>query len=463
MVSGERSSTSIGPSLAGTVPAYPLATRNRGEMAVHSEDIPRIGPTLRDPAESGWLARGRGLLSPSDSVGVEAPGRLKQRETTMRAATAGIIRRVRLLSLLGTLSLAAGIASADEPKAGKKVELKPVFDEDFKTFALPRFKQVTPGQVDADVVAGTTTLSPGVVWVRPAQAGYRAKFQLKLAFPALAKDGDVSQSDLGFVLSSQHLAVVRLARERKDGKVRGTVTVLKAQPDPAAPGGKREVLPREVPLTGDLADGEWSIQYHHGLVVVARAGTEVARGYLETPGAAVIGINWDQAQATLTCGGMRLDGLPVPAQPKEAQTELQKAARLNQEGMRHYASGEFAEALGPTAAASEIYRKVLGDEHHDTANSYANLATLSVKLGKLAEAQALYERALKARGGAIGTDHPHTGLLQLELGNLMAQQGKAAEARTHYAEALKTYEPAYGPAAKPVEQLRRMIGTLDKK
>ena len=135
----------------------------------------------------------------------------------------------------------------------------------------------------------------------------------------------------------------------------------------------------------------------------------MTRGYLETPGAAVIGINWDQTKSTLTCGGMRLDGTPIPELTKEAQAELQKAAQLNRDAMRHYASGEFAEALGPTAAASEIYRKVLGDGHHDTGNSYANLAALATKLGKPAEAQQFYERALKARGSAIGPAHGDRG------------------------------------------------------
>jgi hypothetical protein len=346
-----------------------------------------------------------------------------------------------LAGVLGTTSAAGPDQGAAPPK---KPAAQAIFDEDFKTLPFERFKRIERGpssEAQFDLNAGTATVRPGALWVRPGFAGFTADYTVDLTFPPLARDGDRTETHLGLVLSDRTGGVVRLLRERKDGKTGGSIDLLKQTPGP-----KGDVLQtlRHFPQPADLADGVWSIHYHHGVVLAKEAGKEAARGYLEADGAAVLGVTWEQIKGPLTCRHMRLDGVLPPAQSKEDQARLQEAARLNDEGMKLYREGKAAEALVPTRKASDVYLKVLGEMHHDSANSFVNMATLLEKTNQPKEARAFYQRALKVRQQVLGATHPGAGLVLFQLGNLMLAQGQRDEARSYYARCLPIYEQAYG-------------------
>jgi hypothetical protein len=355
--------------------------------------------------------------------------------------------------------LALGVPAESEEK-GRANPLKAVFAEDFKTFAVGRFKQLGPGEVDQDLQAGTVTLHPGVRWVRPGVAGFTAEYAVTLDFPSLEKDGDAGGTSFGFVLSNGQIGRVTFSHERKEGKVAGVIDIGKLINDPRAPGGDTEQRLRRHELKGDLPNGKWTIRYHHGLVIVKHGESELARGSFETPGAAVLGVTWDQLQGKLTCKGMTLEGSVPPPRPPNEQAQLQEAAKINQRGIALFNQKKFAEALEPAKQASDIYLKVLGEDHHDTANSFLNVATLLQHVGKLDEAKALFERCLKIRNQVLGADHPETALAHLNLGNVLLAQGKRQDAQKHYAECLAVYRQVLGeehPSTKAlVENLRKL-------
>ncbi len=359
--------------------------------------------------------------------------------------------RIALVAIV----LGAAVNAQEKPPTEA---LKPVFAEDFKTFAINRFKQLGPGEHGQDLQAGTVTLHPGVRWVRPGVAEFTAEYALTLEFPPLEKDGDATGAVFGFVLSNRQIGRVTLSRERKDGKVAAVVDIARLVTDPQ--GADTEQRLRRYELKGDLPNGKWIIRYHRGLVIVKHDGKEIARGSFETPGAAVLGVTWDQLKGKLTCKGMSLDGIVPPQRPPNEQAQLQEAAQINQRGMALYAQKKFAEALEPTKQASDIYLKVLGENHHDTANSFFNIATLLLEIGRFDEAQAMFERCLKLRNVVLGADHPETALVHLNLGNVLMKQGKLVEAQRHYSESLAVYRRVLGedhPSTKAiVEHLRKL-------
>ena len=78
------------------------------------------------------------------------------------------------------------------------------------------------------------------------------------------------------------------------------------------------------------------------------------------------------------------------------------------------------------------------------------LGILYANQGKLAEAEAMYSRALQGREEALGPKHTSTLETVNNLGALYASQGKLAEAEAMYSRALQGYEEALGPQLLPL-------------
>jgi hypothetical protein len=237
----------------------------------------------------------------------------------------------------------------------KALPLTLIFEDDFTTLAfLKKGRLVKPG-AQVRTGAGTVTLSPSaspdtpneMVWMRPALAGFTAVYTVDLEFPPLVKDGEVTETTLGFVLSTKQTGHVRLCRQRMDDKVTSSIQVLKVAADPNAPEGQKEETIREFAQSADLASGLWSLHYQYGLVVVQHAAKEVARGYLGTAGASVIGVNWrvnwHRTQGKLTCRDMRLEGVLPLQLSKEQYAQFREASQLNETGLKLYREGKLTE------------------------------------------------------------------------------------------------------------------------
>ncbi|KAF2110980.1 hypothetical protein BDV96DRAFT_552710 [Lophiotrema nucula] len=124
--------------------------------------------------------------------------------------------------------------------------------------------------------------------------------------------------------------------------------------------------------------------------------------------------------------------------------------------------GKLAEAEAMYSRALQGKEDTLGLKHTSTLNTVNSLGNLYADQGKLSEAEAMYSRALQGREEALGLKHTstldtealglkHTSTLGTfnNLGTLYVDQGKLAEAEAMYSRALQGYEEALGPELLP--------------
>ncbi|KAF2738506.1 HET-domain-containing protein [Polyplosphaeria fusca] len=78
-----------------------------------------------------------------------------------------------------------------------------------------------------------------------------------------------------------------------------------------------------------------------------------------------------------------------------------------------------------------------------------NLGVFYADQGRLAEAEAMYDRALQGKEEALGAKHTSTLETVKNLGTLYKNQGRLAEAEDMYRRALQGYEEAIGPKLLP--------------
>ncbi|MCJ1386317.1 hypothetical protein MMC17_009443 [Xylographa soralifera] len=123
---------------------------------------------------------------------------------------------------------------------------------------------------------------------------------------------------------------------------------------------------------------------------------------------------------------------------------------LDSLGMLYADQGKLAEAEAMYTRALQGTEEALGPKHTST------LSMLFANQGKLAEAEAMYTRALQGYEEALGPKHTSTLSTVNNLGNLYKDQGKLAEAEAMYTRALQGYEHALGP-----ELLRSYLPALN--
>ena len=101
------------------------------------------------------------------------------------------------------------------------------------------------------------------------------------------------------------------------------------------------------------------------------------------------------------------------------------AASLNNLG--YLAAGRWATMPAPghtTKQALAIRRKVLGEEHPDTATSLNNLGSLLQEMGDYAGARPYFEQALAISRKVLGEEHPDTATSLNNLGFLLQEHGR---------------------------------------
>jgi tetratricopeptide (TPR) repeat protein len=132
----------------------------------------------------------------------------------------------------------------------------------------------------------------------------------------------------------------------------------------------------------------------------------------------------------------------------------------------HYL-GSLYNHLGKLAEAEQMYEralqgkeKALGAEHTSTLGTINNLGLLYTNQGKLAEAEQMFKRALHGYEKALGAEHTSTLGTINNLGLLYTDLGKLAEAEQMYERALHGYEKALGTdnAATYIPALNAMRG-----
>jgi tetratricopeptide (TPR) repeat protein len=118
---------------------------------------------------------------------------------------------------------------------------------------------------------------------------------------------------------------------------------------------------------------------------------------------------------------------------------------LHKLGNLYINQGKLAEAEAMYSRALQGKEEALGPKHTSTVDTVNNLGLLYAHQGKLAEAEAMYSRALQGYEEALGPKHTSTLQTVNNLGLLYADQGKLAEAEAMYSRALQGCKEALGP------------------
>ncbi|SLM38624.1 Tetratricopeptide-like helical domain [Lasallia pustulata] len=119
-------------------------------------------------------------------------------------------------------------------------------------------------------------------------------------------------------------------------------------------------------------------------------------------------------------------------------------------------------AWGPEHTSTLDTEKAWGPEHTSTLDTVNNLGLLYKDQGKMAEAEAMFRRALEGKEKAWGPEHTSTLDTVNNLGNLYANQGKMAEAEAMYRRALEGKEKAWGPEHTSTLDTVNNLGLLYK-
>jgi tetratricopeptide (TPR) repeat protein len=129
----------------------------------------------------------------------------------------------------------------------------------------------------------------------------------------------------------------------------------------------------------------------------------------------------------------------VAPMPHEDRVAYQSAITMYEQATTLNAQGKYAAAQLLYEKALEIQRRLLTDDHPDTANSYNNLAANLNAQGKYAQAQPLYEKALEIRRRLLTDDHPDTAADYAWLAANLNAQGKYAQAQPLFEKALEIF------------------------
>jgi len=123
----------------------------------------------------------------------------------------------------------------------------------------------------------------------------------------------------------------------------------------------------------------------------------------------------------------------------EDRVAFQSSHTMHGQAEALLAQGKYAAAQLVCEKALEIRRRLLTDDHPDTAACYSNLASSFNFQGNYAHAQPLYEKALEIDRRLLTDDHPNTAACYNNLAYNLWKQGKYAQAQPLFEKALQIF------------------------
>jgi len=125
--------------------------------------------------------------------------------------------------------------------------------------------------------------------------------------------------------------------------------------------------------------------------------------------------------------------------------DLKRAQQLNQQVVKLYRQGKYAEAIPVAKEALAISERALGPDHPEAATSLNNLAELYVSLGEYANAEPLHKRSLAIKEKVYGPEHPNVALGLNNLAQIYRRKGDLGKAAALYERSRAINEKAFGP------------------
>jgi tetratricopeptide (TPR) repeat protein len=126
----------------------------------------------------------------------------------------------------------------------------------------------------------------------------------------------------------------------------------------------------------------------------------------------------------------------VAPMPKEDRAAYESTITMSEQALALNAQGKYSQAQPLFEKALGVRRRVLSDDHPDTAVSYNILAYTLYVQEKYAQAQPLLEKALEIRRRLLSEDHPDTATSYNNVASSLNAQGKYAAAQPHFEKAL---------------------------
>jgi tetratricopeptide (TPR) repeat protein len=114
----------------------------------------------------------------------------------------------------------------------------------------------------------------------------------------------------------------------------------------------------------------------------------------------------------------------------------QTATSYNNLGISYMGLGHYAAAQPLFEKALSIRRRLLTDDHPDTAQSYSNLAMSHKEQGNYRVAQSLLQKALEVNRRLLTDEHPATAIGFANLAAVLNDQGRYAAAQPLFEQAL---------------------------
>ena len=339
-----------------------------------------------------------------------------------------------------------------------------VFDEQFADNPVPRFKMLPVSRLGSHPSEGSGrydearhaySLAGHLSLVRPVQAGAHVELDMALRFEPPGKDSAPDlESDLMLVLFDGSMAGIELLRSKQ----KDAPTIVKFVLQKSGPGQSK--LLREIRMSGEAPDGVWRLSYRHGLLTLVQGTNTVGSADTENLGVSVMGVSWIQKGGAVTCQRMTLKGEPLREVPDADQKTLQQAARLNEEAKRLLRDKKTDEALVKMDEALALFLKVHGENHHDSANAFANRAYILESTGNRDEAGKLWAKALAIHEKTLGSTHPHTTLTRFNLGKNCFDQGDKAKAKELWTRCRDDWRAVLGPEYSLVKSLDSLLPGL---
>jgi CHAT domain-containing protein len=170
--------------------------------------------------------------------------------------------------------------------------------------------------------------------------------------------------------------------------------------------------------------------------------------------------NWRVTDARLSLADVDLRERLSP----DDRGQLKTAAEQDRERRRLFDQGHFREALIPAERALAIRRKVVGNEHRDTARSLNELGSLYVKLKQYAKVEPIDREMLAIRMKLLGEEHPDTALTLNNMGKVFELEGDDAKAEPYFRRALvirsKVLVPRHADTLASFDSLASIEGKL---
>lgn len=142
------------------------------------------------------------------------------------------------------------------------------------------------------------------------------------------------------------------------------------------------------------------------------------------------------------------------------QQLLQQASRLNQEARQLYGEKKAEEALSKMKEASALFVQVHGENHHDSGNSFTNLASILQVMGKPDDANKYQNKALAIHEATLGANHPHTTLTRFNLGKMYMDKGDKVKAKEQWTKCVADWKEVYGPDFPMVKSLDSILAGM---